>query len=63
VILGRVWHVHEQAHQLVAVFFALVLPVAADHLSFRGDRVELLPEFQDRLADEFVRDRTAVVKP
>ena len=34
-ILAGVGDVHEDAHQFIAEHFALVLPVAADHLRFR----------------------------
>jgi hypothetical protein len=40
-----------------------MLPMAANHLGLCRDRVELLSQFDNRLADEFVRDGAAVVKP
>lgn len=63
VILGRIWNVYKQAYQFVAELFSLVLPVAADDLGFRRDRVELPSTLNNRLADKFVWNRTAIVKP
>jgi hypothetical protein len=53
----------KQAYQFVAELFSLVLPVASNDLGFRRDRVELPSKLNNRLADEFVRNRTAVAKP
>jgi hypothetical protein len=57
VIVAGARYVHEDAHHFIPKHFALVLPLAADDLRLGGDRVELLPEFQKRLANQLIRDR------
>jgi hypothetical protein len=62
-VFARVSDIDEDADEFIAENFALVLLVTTDHLRLRGHRIVLLSEFQERLADQFIRDRPAVVKP
>ena len=62
-IVFSVGNIREDAHEIVAVYLVLMLPLAADHLCFCGNRPESPPEFQKGLSDKFIRYRLTIVKP
>src|SRR5438046_3084068 len=62
-VLPCVLNVHEDAHQFVAVNFPSVLPLAFYPLRFRGDSAEPAAKLHQRLGDQFLRHRAAIVKP
>ena len=61
-VLLCVGDIHEDAHQLIAVHLTSVLPLAFHPLSFRGDSAELATKFNERIGNEVLRYRTAIVK-
>jgi hypothetical protein len=62
-VLLRVRNIHENAHQLVAIHLPCVLPLAFYPLSFRGDSAKLATKFNERIGNEVIWHRTAIVKP
>ena len=62
-VLLCVGDIHEDAHQFVTVHLSGVLPLAFYSLSFRGDRAKFVTKFNQRVGNEAIRHRTAIVKP
>jgi len=62
-VLGRVRHIDERAHQVVAEYLVLVLPQSTNRLRFARDRSEPLAQLKHRVGNRLVRHGAAVVKP
>ena len=62
-VLLRVRNIHENAHQFVAIHLTRVLPLAFYPLGFRGDSAKLATKFNERVGNEVIRHRTAIIKP
>jgi len=62
-VLLRVGDIHEGAHQFVTVHLSGVLPLAFYSLGFRGDSAKFATKFNQRVGNEAIRHRTAIVKP
>src|SRR5205814_2598464 len=59
-IIGRVY---ENTNEVVEVDWAGVFSLSADRLGFGRNGAEALAKFQERLADDFVGNRRAVIEP
>src|SRR5216117_1379810 len=62
-VLLCVLNVHENTHQLIAVHLPAMLPLSFYLLSFRGDSPKPAPKFYQRLSDQGIRHRAAIIKP
>src|SRR5262245_15863525 len=62
-VIWSIGNIENNAHEVIAVHFTLMLPEAANHLRLGGDGSEVLAEFQQRLTDEAIGDGLAIVKP
>src|SRR5438128_11572431 len=62
-VLLRILDVHEDAHQFITLHFPSMLPLAFYPLSFRGDSAKPAAKLHQRLSNQCIRQRAAIVKP
>src|SRR5262249_54132527 len=55
--------VHEDTHQFIAVSLALMPPLAPNSLRLGGHGSKMLLQLDQRVRNERIRDRLAIVKP
>jgi hypothetical protein len=61
-VLRFVFHIDENAEELITKTLSLLPPCALDHLGFPGNGSKPFLQFAESLADQVVRDRLPVIE-
>src|ERR1041385_7821007 len=59
----EILHVHKHAHVFVTIDLALIFPLSANDLRLCGNRAKSVPKLKQRLGDQRIRHRRAVIEP
>ena len=62
-ICDRILDIDEDSDQFVSVGFALILPLALDSLRLDGHSAKLVPQINDGVRQEAIRNRLTVIDP